>query len=177
MATTVGEEAPFFEEAGQDNLTQSQIKQPTTDLTGAQSIMWYGITSILNAFIALVFYLPFNHEGIVASYYEIMLSTQIAYWPVAIAWAAIALFDSEFSRELYKGVVSTSVLGPFGGHIVGFVWLFINASKLDLWADWRFWVMWPFFLVYDVGQMLIQFLFVPKIFEYLETAPLATNDK
>ena len=98
---------------------------------------------------------------------------QIAYWPVAFGWAAIALFDSEFSRELYKGVISISVLGPFVGNIIGFIWLFLNADAMNVWGVWYFWFLWPLFLAYDVGQMLIQFLFVPKIFDYIDTAPLA----
>ena len=159
------------------SIADSQIEDvPTTELDGMQSIMWYGISTILMAFTSLLFYLIFrNSDGVVAAYYEIVLSMQIAYWPVCIGWAAIALFDGEFSRELYKGIVSISVLGPFLGNIVGFVWLFVNADAMNLWGVWYFWLIWPFFLVYDVGQMLIQFLFVPKIYDYIDSAPLATK--
>ena len=32
----------------------------------------------------------------------------------------------------------------------------------------------PLFLVYDVGQMLIQFLFIPTILEFMDSEPLQT---
>ena len=148
------------------SLSDSQIAQPEADINAEQAIMWYGITSIANAFLALLFYLIFNYDGVVAGYYEIMLSQQIAYWPVSIGWAAIALLDNSFTRSLYKSVLSISVLGPFAGNIVGFIFLFLNGN--GVWDLWYFWFLWPLYLCYDVGQMLIQFLFLPKIFEYLD---------
>ena len=158
------------------SLSDSQLEQPEADVNGIQSIMWYGISSILNAVIALSIYLIWNHHRVIAGYYEIMLSMNIAYWPVAIGWAAIALFDSDFARSIYKGVISISVLGPFLGNIVGFVWLFINADGSGAWDDWYFWLLWPLFLGYDVGQMLLQFLFIPKILDYVDSSALATKD-
>ena len=160
-----------FEDA---SLSDSQIEAPNTDLNEMQSIMWYGISSIINAFITIVFYLIFNYNGTVAAFYEVMLSHQIAYWPVSIGWAAIALFDSDFSRELYKAVVSVSVLGPFAGHIVGLVFIFINADSSNLWNRWEFWLLWPLYVVYIVGQMLIQFLLLPKIYDFLDADALSS---
>ena len=51
-----------------------------------------------------VLWMAFNYNSTVYSFYEIMLSHQFAYWPVAIGWAAIALFDSDFTKELFKAV-------------------------------------------------------------------------
>ena len=139
--------------------------------------MWYGISSILNATLAGVLYICLNHDIVIAGYFEIVISMSLAYWPVAIGWAAIAIFDSDFSRQLYKGIVSISTLGPFGGNIVGFVYLFINADKANAWGRWYFWLLWPLFLGYDVGQMLLQFLFIPKILDFVDSAALETVDK
>ena len=147
-------------------LSDSQIEQPEADINAEQAIMWYGIASILNAFVALLFYLIFNYDAVIAGYYEIMLSHQIAYWPVSIGWAAIALMRNSFTESLYKSVLSISVLGPFAGNIVGFIFLFLNNGYY--WDVWYFWLLWPLYLVYDVGQMLVQFLLLPKIFEYLD---------
>ena len=97
-----------------------------------------------------------------------MLSHQFAYWPVPIGWAAIALFNSDFSKELYKAVLSVSVLGPFAGHIVGFVFIFINTDNANLWDRWYMWLLWPLYLCYIVVQMLTQFLLLPQIFDYMD---------
>ena len=157
-----------IEEAFADaSLSDSQLEQPTLDLDGYQAIMWYGISSIIHAFLALVIYLIFNYDPVIRTYKEVMLSHQFAYWPVAIGWAAIALFDSDFTRELYKATIGLSVLGPFAGHIVGFVFLFINSDNTNTW-DWYMWLVWPFYLVYVVVQMLIQFMLLPEIYDYLD---------
>ena len=160
-----------FEDA---SLADSQIDMGDNELTGEQSIMWYGILAIFHATLAGALYIGLQGYPLIRAFYEIMLSTEIAYWPVAIGWAAIALFDSEFSRELYKAVISISVLGPFAGHIIGFVFLFINAEASSLWNNWGFWVLWPLFLAYDVGQVLLQFFFLPTIFDFIKNEPLAT---
>ena len=99
---------------------------------------------------------------------------QVAYWPVAISWAGIALFDSEFSRQLYKAAVSLSTLGPFAGNIIGFVYLWLNADASNAWSRWWFWLLWPLFLVYDCGQMLLQYLMVPTVLDYVDSAALQT---
>ena len=111
-----------------NSLADSQLEQPEYNGSGYQAVMWYGISSILNAVLAGVLYICLNHDIVIAGYFEIVISMSLAYWPVAIGWAAIAIFDSDFSRQLYKGIVSISTLGPFGGNIVGFVYLFINAD-------------------------------------------------
>ena len=147
----------------ENNLADDQIALPTSSLTVDQAIIWYGITSILNAFIALLFYLIFNHDAVVSGYYTIMLSHQICYWPVAIGWAAIAIFSGSFTKTLYKAVIAFSVLAPFAGNIIGFIFLWINANN-SVYNLWYFWFLWPLYLVYDIGQMLIQFLLLPKIF-------------
>lgn len=123
----------------------------------------------------MIVYILANNDAVIRGYWEIMLSMNIGYWPVALGWAAIAIFDSDFSRELYKGVVSISVLVPFAGNIVGFVFLFLNADNTNVWGTWYFWLLWPLFLGYDVGQMLIQFLFVPQILDYVDSLPLQTK--
>lgn len=58
------------------SIADSQIENvPTTELDGMQAIMWYGISTILMAFTSLLFYLIFrNTDGVVAAYYEIVLS-------------------------------------------------------------------------------------------------------
>ena len=158
------------------SLSDTQQAAPKTDIDGYQAVIWYGITSILNAAIALTFYLIWRTNAVIASYYPIMLTMQICYWPVAIAWAGIALFDSAFTRELMKGVVSLSVLGPFAGEIVGFVFLWVYADGNNwIFDQWYFWFLWPMFLGYDIGQMLLQILFVPEIMTFLDTAPLKTK--
>ena len=67
------------------------------------------------------------------------------------------------------------MLVPFAGNIVGFVFLFLNADTANVWGTWYFWLLWPLFLGYDVGQMLIQFLFVPQILDYVDSIPLQTK--
>jgi hypothetical protein len=160
-----------FDEA---TLADSQLEPLNNDLDGVQSMIWYGIIAIFNAVLAGALYIPLDQYPLIAAFFPIMISMEIAYWPVAIGWAAIALFDSDFSRELYKATLSLSVLGPFAGNIIGFVWLFLNADASNLWANWGFWVLWPFFLVYEIGLILVDFFFLPTIFDYIETAPLAT---
>ena len=82
--------------------------------------------------------------------------------------------DSLFTRELYKAVISISVLAPFAGNIIGFIFLWINADKYGDFDSWAFWVVWPLYIAYDIGQMLLQFLFLPKIYDWVESAPLNT---
>ena len=86
-----------------------------------------------------------------------------------MGWMAIALFNSEFSRELYKATVSVSVLGPFAGHIIGLVYVFTNADAMQIWNYWYLWLVWPLYIVYVAGQMFIQFLWLPDIYDLLES--------
>ena len=69
MATP--QDSTFLDDsAATDSLTKNQLKMPESDLTAEQSIMWYGITSIVNALLPLVFYLVFNKKStIIAGYY------------------------------------------------------------------------------------------------------------
>lgn len=145
------------------SLSDSQLEAPELDVDGYQAMMWYGINAIINATFALTIYLIFNYDPVIGAYKVVMLSHQFFYWPVAIAWGAIALFDSDFTREIYKAAISLSVLGPFAGHIVGFVYIFIS----EVW-DWYMWLIWPFYLVYVVAQMMVQFLLLPEIFDFLD---------
>ena len=156
------------------SIDDSQIEIDDLDLDGYQAVFWYGILAISHATFALLWYLLGNHSAVIAGYKQIMMSMQIAYWPVAISWAGIALFDSEFSRQLYKATVSLSTLGPFAGNIIGFVFLWLNADVSNAWSRWWFWLMWPLFLVYDCGQMLLQYLMVPTVLDYVDSAALQT---
>ena len=158
-----------------NSLADTQLEQLNSNLSGYSNVMWYGIASIINATLTIVLWMAFNYNSTVYSFYEIMLSHQFAYWPVAIGWAAIALFDSDFTKELFKAVISTSVLGPFAGHFVGFVMLWINADTRNLYPYAEFWILWPLYLGYIVGQMLIQFLLLPPIYEWLDTKAM-TNE-
>merc|ERR1711915_592680 len=99
----------------------------------------------------------------------------IGYWPVAMGWTAMAVFDSDFSRQLYKGTVALSTLVPFAGNIIGFVWIWLNADATGAWNDWWFWLLWPLFLVYDISQMLLAFLFVPSALDFANSASLETE--
>lgn len=155
-----------------NSLADDQLAEITNDLKPIQNIMWYGICSILNAFVTLLFYILFNYNAAVAGYYQTMISHQLAYWPVAIGWAAIAIFDNDFTRALYKSVISMSVLGPFAGHFVGFVFLFLNADAGNYWGLIEFWILWPCYIGYIIGQMLIQFYFLPSIYSWLDAGAL-----
>ena len=97
-----------------------------------------------------------------------MLSHQIAYWPSVIGWAAIALLKNDFTMELYKATLGVSVLGPFAGHIIGFVYIFLNTDAAGLWDEWYMWLLWPLYLVYVIVQMLCQFLMLPQIYDWLD---------
>ena len=167
--------ASAFEDTFTTNsLSDSQMEQPSVDVNGMQAMIWYGTLSIVNAFFALLWYLLGSNNSVIAGYMQIMLSMQIFYWPVSMGWMAISLFDSNFTRQLYKGTITLSTLAPFAGNIIGFVYLFINADASSDWGTWYFWLLWPLFLAYDVGQMLIQFLFIPTILDFVDSEALAT---
>ena len=150
------------------SLADSQLEAPELDVDGYQAVMWYGINAIVHAMVAFLVWLIFNDNSVIATYWEAMLSHQFAYWPSIIAWGAIALFDSDMTRELYKASIAVSVLGPFAGHIIGFVYIFLNTDEADLWGKWYMWLLWPLYLVYVIVQMLMQFLLLPEIHDWLD---------
>ena len=144
------------------------------DVGGYQAVVWYGILAIVHATWALLWYMLGNNDRVIRGYYQIMIAAQVGYWPVAIGWAMIALFDSDFSRDFFKAALSISTLVPFAGNIIGFVYIWINADASAAWNDWWFWLLWPLFLCYDVGQMLLAYMFVPTALDFVNSANLQT---
>ena len=158
-----------FENTFEDkDLSDSQLEAPELDISGYQAVFWYGINSIAHASLAVIIYMLFNNNAVIRTYWETMLSHQFAYWPSVIGWAAIALFKNDFTMELYKATLGVSVLGPFAGHIIGFVYIFLNTDAAGLWDEWYMWLLWPLYLVYVIVQMLCQFLMLPQIYDWLD---------
>ena len=163
------------------SLSESQVEQPALDLHGWEYMMWYGINAIINGVTPGVIYIIFAAVGGAAfgdinNYYYIVISQTGGYIPVLAGWLAIAIFDSDFTRILYKAVLSLSIASVFVGNIVGFAMIFVEANNWD-YGRVMFWILWPLYLVYEVGQMLMQFLLLPGLFEYLEAEPIQGKDE
>ena len=92
------------------------------------------------------------------------------WWPTFIAWVGVQFFDSEQMREICKIAVTISLGGPFAMYWVGISDMLMDAAKTANWASWLWWLLFALAIVYTIASIVFQVIFVPKVYEWVETA-------
>ena len=67
------------------------------------------------------------------------------------------------------------MLGPFGGYWLAWVQLMLHADATDDWGSWSLWVATPIWLAYTIFSMLMQVAIVPKVLNWIQTAPIGSG--
>ena len=185
-----GEEGNVFGESGVipgagglGNREQEWVEKIMKNPENGQMLMYYGITALVTAVLNLLIYLIWGHRNWVvgpASKWWFWIH-ELIWWPVGILWLALAFYDATWLRTIFSGIVQWSFLGPFAGYWAAIVYMMVEANKTYLsngkkgWNYWGFWVVWSFYIAYTVFAMIIQVGMVPKIFDWIENAPINEN--
>lgn len=139
------------------------------DMDLADYVTWYGILAfgLAGGSMVLYFILPETF----AWYYGSLIDHQKAWWPVAWSWLLLGFWDNEHTRALHRFLVLQSLLGPFKEY-----WVFLGElvdifSTTSYWSNLWSWVNLAIVLVYNVISVLFQVFFIPKVYEWIDTAP------
>ena len=153
------------------------------DPASGQVVTFYGITALVTGTFNLLIYLIWGSRNWVvgpASKWWFWIH-ELIWWPVGILWIALAFYDATWLRTIFSGIVQWSFLGPFAGYWAAIVYMMVEANKTYLsngkkgWAYWGFWVTWSIYIAYTIFAMIIQVGMVPKIFDWIENAPINEN--
>ena len=162
---------------------QDWVNKIMKDPASGQVVTFYGITALVTGTFNLLIYLIWGSRNWVvgpASKWWFWIH-ELIWWPVGILWIALAFYDATWLRTIFSGIVQWSFLGPFAGYWAAIVYMMVEANKTYLsngkkgWAYWGFWVTWSIYIAYTIFAMIIQVGMVPKIFDWIENAPINEN--
>jgi len=144
------------------------------DKNDAQAVYWYGIYSLIVGWGSALLWNELKSKSYAALYYEGFVSRFFAYIPVGMCWIMISLFDSPFTRTVFKDLVSLSVMGPFFGH--WYAWgLYLlnleNEPSLDYYLAGGVWFAWTIF------EEIVQIVLLPQVFDWIDSAATVENDE
>ena len=140
-------------------------------MTNEQAVLWYGVTSLINALPPLVDYLAFKSNPYVEAYKVGVAIKSLLWWPVALTWIYSYIDDTKVNRAFLDNSVTLSVLDPWGGS-----WIALNAALVHIYDTeiefkWTTWVGLGVWGVLTIWEMIMQVHFLPKIYSWIETAP------
>lgn len=165
------------------NNEQAWVNKIMKDPENAKVVMYYGISALVLAFVNLIIYLVANNRNWLigtASKWWFWIH-ELIWWPVGIFWIALAFYDAKWLRTLFSGLIQWSFLGPFAGFWVAIVYFMVKVDEHVLsngkkgWAYWGVWVVLPLYIGYTIFAMIIQVGMVPKIFDWIDNAPIDEN--
>ena len=180
---TFGESGVIPGAGGLGQREQDWVEKIMKDPASGQVVMYYGITALVLGVINLLIYLiggPRNWVVGPASKWWFWIH-ELIWWPVGIIWIALAFYDATWLRTIFSGIVQWSFLGPFAGYWAALVYMMVDANNTIIsngrkgWAYWGFWVTWSIYVAYTIFAMIIQVGMVPKIFDWIENAPINEN--
>lgn len=153
----------------------------------AQVVMYYGVSALVLASLNLLLYLILQNRSWIinpASKWWFWVH-ELVWWPVGIIWIAMAFFDAKWLRDIFSGIVTMSFLGPWAGYWAAIVWLMVQTDKYRWvtkkgksktgWGKWYFWLVFPIYMGYTVFSMIIQVGMIPKIYDWIDNAPINEN--
>lgn len=150
-----------------------QIEGADDDLSLDDAILIYSIAAGLQAFVPTLLYTLIAPTQ--AVYKSTTRLTTIffagVWWPTFIAWVSTLFFDSPQIREIFKIAVTISLGGPFFIYWVVITEALLTATDTANWASWLWWVLVGALIVYTLASIIFQVIFVPKVYEWVESAP------
>ena len=146
--------------------------------TDAQVVMYYGISAWVVAGLALILYFSLNNvTWVMGALYWAFIITELAWWPTAIIWMALAFWDAKWLRTVYETVITISFLGPFAGYWVALVMFMLAVDNGQCWGCWQTWLTIPIWVGWTIFNMIMQIAMVPNIFDWAQNAPINPNKK
>ena len=107
------------------------------DPTDAKVVMFYGISAWVLVGLSLILYFSLNNvTWVMAQLYWGFIMHMIAWWPVAIAWTALAFWDAKWLRSVFETVITISFLGPFAGYWIALGMFMLGVDDMDCWGCW-----------------------------------------
>ena len=148
--------------------TEDLAERLVGDLSDAEAVFWYGVYSLILTATYVV--LAGNTGDIFVRYSGVggFSSKYLFYFPAAMAWLAVSLFDSPFMRKIFKEVIAVSLMSPFYAQWKAYalyVYSFSDAvlAGTVLVGDLIGLPLWAFVTLLE---SVIQILLVPKIFNW-----------
>ena len=148
------------------------------DPNDAQVTMYYGVSTWVLLLVSYIMYFSLNeHFWGIANLFKGWEVHMICFWPVSIIWMATAFWDGKWLRDIFRYATIWSLGGPFAGFWVALSYLLLAADAAWAWDWWQFWITAVGWIAYTVFAMIIQAFMVPKVLNWIDTAPINPNKK
>ena len=145
-------------------------------ITDANAVLIYGIISTCISVLAVSLYVPLRSKQVMQGMKWGMFQHFGIWTPLTMIWIGMSVWDSDMMRQIYKWLVEFSVLAPFGGYWLALTYLFDTASEYKFWDSWKLWITVPIWITYTCVSMVVQVGLVPKVLNWIETAPIVEGD-
>ena len=136
----------------------------------------YGIYSAICVVLPLVLYMSLYKLVADRAFRFVAFSHQIVWFPSLVVYLVSFFFDSMMIRRLYEVAILITVTGPTVFNWYGFGQIMVYISVLSIWNQWQVYLFLGLYLIYMVFALFFQYLMLPKLFEWIEEAPIILND-
>ena len=100
-------------------------------MTNDEAVLWYGVTSGINAVPPLVAFLALYSSNPQMEAYKVGIALKsVLWWPVFLTWIYTYISDSHVNRVFLDNSVTLSVLDPWAG-----AWIALNAALVHLYDN------------------------------------------
>jgi hypothetical protein len=101
-------------------------------------------------------------------------AAQGIWWPTFFAWLCVSFFDSKQVRGLFTDAVTISLAGPFLLYWVGWADILMSATITKNWGILTI-IFIVVILAWNIGSIVYCLIFVPKVLDWIESAPIKTD--
>ena len=135
----------------------------------------YGVWAIASVFVPMVLFMSLYKYTASRPYKFISYAHQFVWWPTVVVYLATFFFDSLMLRRMFEIAVIISQTGPMLFYWYGLAQVLFYVNNLMLWRDTYTWIFIVVFALYLAFVVTFQLLLLPKVFEWIEKAPIQYN--
>ena len=135
------------------------------DLSNEEAANWYGLFTLVMGYGSIFVYMFLNEKTYIAMASAWFMRHIEFYLPVGMVWVLLKYFPGDFMNNVFKSVLSLSVLGP---------WLFFWEALYQyylagdgLYDKLFFWVYFAVYGLWTIFEGVLQISFLPKAFDHL----------